>query len=47
MGSNFRSPPRAPLLRASGALRGYATFCILFAKSRPDVGGGRAFPSWR
>jgi len=43
-------PPR---LGASGRLRprrrhrlaGYATFCILFAKSRPDVGGGSALPS--
>ena len=25
--------------------RGYATFCILLAKSRPEVGGGRGFPS--
>jgi hypothetical protein len=24
---------------------GYATFCILLAKSRPEVGGGRGFPS--
>ena len=26
---------------------GYATFCILLAKSRPEVGGGRGFPSFR
>jgi hypothetical protein len=32
-------------LRASAATHPYATFCILFAKSRPDVGGGRGLPS--
>ena len=32
------SPPSAPA-------RGYATFCILFAKSRPEVAGGRGLPS--
>jgi len=42
---NVRSHQRAPLSRASGALRGYATFCILLAKSRPDVGGGSCLPS--
>ena len=43
-------PPRPGL---SGRLRrrrrhgaaSYATFCILFAKSRPEVGGGSALPS--
>ena len=28
-------------------LASYATFCILFAKSRPEVGGGNALPSFR
>jgi len=31
----------------SPTLAGYATFCILFAKSRPEVGGGSALPSFR
>lgn len=29
------------------AVHGYATLCILFAKSRPEVAGGRGFPSVR
>jgi hypothetical protein len=31
----------------SPGLARYATFCILFAKSRPEVGGGSALPSLR
>jgi hypothetical protein len=42
---NVRGHQRTPHLRASGAPRGYATFCILLAKSRPDVGGGSGLPS--
>ena len=50
---NVRSHRRAPLdackTRCPRALprglRCYATFCILFAKSRPEVEGGRARPS--
>ncbi len=43
------------VLRVSAALRSredvvllypYATLCILLAKSRPEVGGGRGFPSF-
>ena len=33
-----RSPPSAPATA-------YATFCILFAKSRPEVAGGKGLPS--
>src|SRR6266581_9108290 len=44
-----RAPRDAPAGRGAGAgevsVTAYATFCILLAKSRPDVGGGRGFPS--
>lgn len=43
---NVRVMLRAAVLAARQTrTRGYATFCILFAKSRPDVGGGRGLPS--
>jgi len=32
---------------ANPAAGSYAMFCILFAKSRPDVGGGKGLPSRR